>query len=1181
MKTKKSKFLTNLTLLSFIVALVSIGWTGDVQNGGGKRLNKPNEVAEFTIFNINNVRIPLDNKGVIGDVDPGDGLGAGGTFANIVFLFSGGFYLSGYDNGQLWGNGVLSASRIEDYQPGPVGSSQNDSKNKVYIVRVQDRAFGDSWQEWRDAVSIGADYYDGDGDGAYNPVDLNGNGTWEANEDRPDLIGDWTAWCVYNDGIAAALKRFTAVPPKGIEIHQTVFGFASRGVVGNMMFVRYRLVNSGTKAEVFDNVFFSAAVDPDMGDSGDDLVGCDTTLSAGFVFNDGDDPEYGAAPPAFLMDFFQGPIVYQPGITFEDVDGNGEFNESLGDVPLDTAYNVGGRVKGIKTFPGATNLPLSSFSQYMQSHPTHGDPNTHIELRNYMIGGKGKNGDSLYVSTWTFGNGATLGADTSRIPAHYMYSGDPVTRRGWLNTAPIDQRQMSNTGPFTLRQGVPVDIYVVYVLGRGDNALQSLSIAKDYDITAQLVFDNNFPSPPPPPAITYDVVTGDGFIDITFETAPQVSYRAIDNVLDIDRQFQGYYVSQYLTNVKAASIGSVDNEAEIASYGLNNFIKNIYVREGNGGVVLKRALPDNLLDSTIFKDPESGRIRIRITEDPFTNGPLIKGKEYYFALGNYTLNHRVIVNRTTNTYGPEGDYLDPTNGAYEEFETALITVEYGTNMYSPQVLGAAGSQTTGASQGAVNYVVIDKTRLTGNNYAVEFFKDSASTLYSTYHRLVNKTTGVKMFDSSKVFNYDFSDYSGKIQDGFIVKVRESVPTIMTFADQQASYTPQANVWFTDFAFAFNTGAYYVGSDIANADGDEVLHPLWPSLTSKVIKIDDLRKIEIRFDNSGKAYRYLHGFIGNSFLQRNQSYIYAGGVTDADTVNDGKGGRGEIGKFGEGFVDVPFTAWLYDERYGSTAPVQLACGFLERSGESRFKGNPDGKWDPGIDVKISGEVIFVFNAHYDATGSQKFLTGGDFSGTTVWGDVIKGFTIPAAETGVTAEEKVIAKSPFFNSMYVISLQRRDSTTFFTPGDKFNVGLGNYPYTDKDVYSFTTAAGGQLSEADKQSIFDKVNVYPNPLFAFNPATSYSNGNPDDPFVTFTNLPTEVNVKIYSLSGMLIKTLTEQDKLGSTSSPFLRWNLKNENSLRVASGMYIALITSPQYGEKTLKFAIIQPQKQLQKY
>ena len=1173
MKTTKMKLITKLILFSFIVSLITIGWKSDVKNDGGKRLYKPNEVGEFTVFNINNVRIPIDNKGVIADVDPGDGVGAGGTFANIVFLFSGGFFLSGQDGNTVWGNGVMSASRIEDYQPGPVGVSQNDSKNKVYVVRVQDRAFGDSWQEWKDAVSIGADFYDGDGDGAYNPVDLNANGSWDANEDRPDLIGDWTAWCVFNDGIPAALKRFTAVPPKGIEIHQTVFGFASKGVVGNMMFVRYRIINKGTKADRFDNVYFSAVVDPDLGDPNDDLVGCDTTLSAGYVYNDADDPTYGAAPPAFLMDFFQGPIVYKPGYSFTDADGDNIYTEGV-DTPLKTAYNVGGRVKGIKEFKGAYNLPLTSFTQYMQSHPTHGDPNTHLELRNYMVGGKGKNGDSLFVSKWTFGNGATLGADTARIPAHYMYSGDPYTRKGWLNTSPIDQRQMSNTGPFTLEKNVPVDIYVVYVLGRGDNATHSVFVAKQYDEIAQLVFDNNFPSPPPPPVIDYNVTTGDGFIDVDFETSAHVKYREIDNVLDIDRKFQGYYVTMYKTNVKAATIGSVKNESEVAHFSLDNGIKDIYVKESNGGINLLRKQSESLLDSAIYADPTTGRIKVRITEDPFTGGKLIKGTPYYIVIGNYTLNHRVIVNRTTNVYGGDGDYLDPTNGALEEFETGLITVDYGNDMYNPAISGDDGVKVTGASDGSVSYLVVDKTKLTGNKYAVEFFKDEAlaATEHSMYYRLTNKTTNTLLVDSSKIYNYDFDDYSGKVYDGFVLKVKPNTVELKTQAAHQTGYKPAANAWFTDFASGFFTGVYYVGNDLPA--GENVRHPNWPAATSKVIKIDDLRRVELRFGTLGvgKAYRYLNGFVGTT-LQRKNSWVYAQGVTSADTA-----GRGGIGKFGEGFVDVPFTAWVVDERFGEQK--QLAVGFIERS--KIEKGNPDGFWNPDTNVSNSREVIVIFNMPYDATGSQQVLTGGEFAGGTVWADIIKGYTVPTADNSLTDAEKEIAKSPWFNAMYVVSLQKLTAASDYKVGDQLNIELANYPYSSKDVFEFNTNAGGQLTKDQQQGIFDKVNVYPNPLFAYNIATSYdATKNPDDPFVTFTNLPEQVTIKIFSLSGTNVRTLTEADKESGVGSPFLQWDLKNDKGLRVASGMYLAIVSSQQFGEKVLKFAIIQPQKQLKKY
>ena len=39
-----------------------------------------------------------------------------------------------------------------------------------------------------------------------------------------------------------------------------------------------------------------------------------------------------------------------------------------------------------------------------------------------------------------------------------------------------------------------------------------------------------------------------------------------------------------------------------------------------------------------------------------------------------------------------------------------------------------------------------------------------------------------------------------------------------------------------------------------------------------------------------------------------------------------------------------------------------------------------------------------------------------------------------------------------------------------------------------------------------------------------------------------------------------------------------LENENGIRVASGMFIAVIQSPGLGQKVLKFAIIMPQKQV---
>jgi flagellar hook assembly protein FlgD len=102
----------------------------------------------------------------------------------------------------------------------------------------------------------------------------------------------------------------------------------------------------------------------------------------------------------------------------------------------------------------------------------------------------------------------------------------------------------------------------------------------------------------------------------------------------------------------------------------------------------------------------------------------------------------------------------------------------------------------------------------------------------------------------------------------------------------------------------------------------------------------------------------------------------------------------------------------------------------------------------------------------------------------------------------------------------------------------------------------------------------------LYGFNTLTSHNTNTPDEPFVTFINLPEEVTVKIYSLSGTLLRTLTTNDKSTSTS-PFLRWDLKNESGLRMASGMYLAIVSSGSYEDKILKFALIMPQKQIQRF
>lgn len=313
MRNKKILF-PKLILLLLAIGLVSFGFIEGDKNGTAQ--NKTYNLAKTTQsgkqgdayrMNINNLNIPINRVGTIAAVNiPPDG--TLGRFGVGTFLFSGGFFMSGYTNGSLWAFGQATASLVENMTPGTVASGPNDPDAVMYVLDREDPPFSQSWIDWKTAVDkFGADFYDGDGDGQYNPADKNGNGEWDADEDHPDLLGDKTAWCVYTDGQPGAQRtRFAGVNPQGIEIRQTVFAFASKGALGNIMFIRYRLKNTGLVAERLDSVIFGVWSDPDVGtDFENDLVGIDRPRNAGFTYNeDGVDGAYGAAQPCFMIDFF-------------------------------------------------------------------------------------------------------------------------------------------------------------------------------------------------------------------------------------------------------------------------------------------------------------------------------------------------------------------------------------------------------------------------------------------------------------------------------------------------------------------------------------------------------------------------------------------------------------------------------------------------------------------------------------------------------------------------------------------------------------------------------------------------------------------------------------------------------------------------------------------------------------
>ncbi len=395
-----------------------------------------------------NTRFAFKSNGVISKVD--DSSSPQTTYDGIPVIYSAGFLMSGYYDQILWANGIASSSRIEDY----VGGTIEDTSKVFYVIKSSDPPFGESWQNWRNAVAKGAYFYDGDGDGVYNPIDLNGNGQWDENEDCPDILGDETVWFVYNDGVPSEERQFYNVFPLGIEVRQTVWTKYNDDLTKNVYYVRYSIVNKDAFFDTLKNVYFGVWADNDIGNYTDDLTGCSINTSTGYTYNADDDEQFGESAPVAMVTLLQGPIRYT---------GN----------PDDEATNNMGDLLGVRRISGAVNDSVTSFVHYMQSHPTQGDPDNEEQARYYLLG-LNQAGELVDPCSWEFG--VVLGEDCSNIDGHFMYSGDPIAQFGWINTFPTDQRQMLNTGPFDLVLEQPIDIIVAYHFSKGETSLQSIAL---------------------------------------------------------------------------------------------------------------------------------------------------------------------------------------------------------------------------------------------------------------------------------------------------------------------------------------------------------------------------------------------------------------------------------------------------------------------------------------------------------------------------------------------------------------------------------------------------------------------------------------------------------------------------------------------------------------------------------
>lgn len=362
-------------------------------------------------------------------------------------------------NASLWMigkvDGTLQGSTTEygpgDLWPGPIvnGAAPDDCTpyDRIYKMSRSDlewfEATGEATSDMLDwPVELGAPVLDGDG--------IEGNYDLLAG-DRPQTMGDQTLWFITNDLGNEHLSSDSE--PLGIEVATTVFAAGSPDSSTNFAtFYRYELTNKSQAT--IEDFYFGMHVDPDVGDTGDDYVGSDTTLGLAYAWNgdnfDGGERGYGDRPPAI------GYLVLDGIVSADDsVDNNRDGTIDEPDEKMGMTHFL--------MYPMSSSLPdylpssLDIQYKYMQSQWWDGEPMTF-----------GENGRGF-----------------SSKPAAFMLPGDPpefwseenIDSAGTRNW-PGDRRFVWSSGPFRLSAGETKSITVAVLWAQGADRFDSVRLLK-------------------------------------------------------------------------------------------------------------------------------------------------------------------------------------------------------------------------------------------------------------------------------------------------------------------------------------------------------------------------------------------------------------------------------------------------------------------------------------------------------------------------------------------------------------------------------------------------------------------------------------------------------------------------------------------------------------------------------
>lgn len=910
-------------LLFFSLLFASAGFSQSAKNtsNGQSDLFDTNENYQF--LQTRSLKIWFQNNGAIRE--------PGGRWAwefppnsGKTVMYSQGFALSGYVEGELRASWMAPAARFEEWRPGQIKNlipeDPNNPRFRIYKVRE-----GDTWESNPDVanwpVDLGADW-----------VDENRNGFYEPEKgDHPRFLGDQMLWYVINDGVPIDDPyRLLKSAPMGIENQVTVFSLEEKTGLSPVIYIRYKLINKSEKG--IDSLIFSVWSDPDVGDSDDDLGGFDSTRFLGYLYNENDnDKKYGKGPPSIGHSILLGPSIPTFDVT-------------------DTLWI------DERAFSGKKHSRLKSGVVFINGRNDMPNPNTPGEARYYQ---QGRLYDGSYFNPLTHGFGGNL-LNNPVIP----YPGYPELKTGWQDSYGADRRLLVNSQPFHLASGDTQVIYFACLVGRGSDNLQSLANLRILnDNAANALSDLMIPDPVFPGIVDSKLsATASGTLRFELKTAPNFKpwFRPVPGH---NYEFKGYRLRQLNPGENTGVI--------LREITRQNGLDSLYQISPDGTeqtlffTTSETFSPD---DEPFFAYPDS-RFVFEIEKDALRNIRFINGETYEFGLSAmYT--DRPTLSPVLTKWGVPIGFGSSQPLLFSEEKRVKITFreELKADLPEPAEISVKNViQVSGHSTASVLVDVSDGEKLKDNRrYVLNFFHPDPEG--SVNWKL--SADGINFLDSVSVYSHiRFL----KPVEGLSVRVVLTPPFIQSVSQNETS-------WWVQTPIRTRSGLNLVikgtpdPKDGLNRSKLSILAE--PFFSRSGLSFDKIRNFEIEFtkSNPSKAYRYISNvnhtrkvFVVDPWIPRTLSRgpsdnaIWAGFTTLLYVDSPVTGRLTQSRKPGTGIVTVPIRVWDTSWRGSNGERRQLKVGLLEYYESGSAADFVNGKWDGKAEAK---ETFLISNETYD-------------------------------------------------------------------------------------------------------------------------------------------------------------------------------------------------------------------------